>query len=181
MVTQSFNLSTWEAKAGRSLWVQGQPGLQSEFQDSQGYTEKPCLGKTERKTNRQKRKVHSFSTLFPDKSTLWSPHELPISSNMLCVYWWFWESFQCNSDWPWAFSNHPDSASWVLKGTSTPGFRSKVLMTVSVTVRFYTGFAKLCISHEVNGLLFFFYLFIFFWFFETGFLCIALAVLELTL
>jgi hypothetical protein len=27
------------------LWVQGQPGLQSEFQDSQaqGYTEKPCL------------------------------------------------------------------------------------------------------------------------------------------
>jgi hypothetical protein len=25
------------------FWVQGQPGLQSEFQDSQGYTEKPCL------------------------------------------------------------------------------------------------------------------------------------------
>ena len=24
----------------------GQPGLQSEFQDSQGYTEKPCLEKT---------------------------------------------------------------------------------------------------------------------------------------
>jgi hypothetical protein len=23
--------------------VQGQPGLQSEFQDRQGYTEKPCL------------------------------------------------------------------------------------------------------------------------------------------
>ena len=29
--------STWEAEAG------GQPGLQSEFQDSQGYTEKLCL------------------------------------------------------------------------------------------------------------------------------------------
>jgi hypothetical protein len=27
------------------FWVQGQPGLQSEFQDSQGYTEKPCLQK----------------------------------------------------------------------------------------------------------------------------------------
>ena len=26
------------------FWVQGQPGLQSEFQDSQGYSEKPCLG-----------------------------------------------------------------------------------------------------------------------------------------
>jgi hypothetical protein len=27
------------------FWVRGQPGLQSEFQDSQGYTEKPCLNK----------------------------------------------------------------------------------------------------------------------------------------
>jgi hypothetical protein len=29
------------------FWVQGQLGLQSEFQDSQGYTEKPCLKKKE--------------------------------------------------------------------------------------------------------------------------------------
>jgi hypothetical protein len=28
----------------------GQPGLQSEFQDSQGYTEKPCLEKPKKKT-----------------------------------------------------------------------------------------------------------------------------------
>jgi hypothetical protein len=27
------------------FWVWGQPGLQSEFQDSQGYTEKHCLEK----------------------------------------------------------------------------------------------------------------------------------------
>jgi hypothetical protein len=27
------------------FWVRGQPGPQSEFQDSQGYTEKPCLEK----------------------------------------------------------------------------------------------------------------------------------------
>jgi hypothetical protein len=27
------------------FWVQGQPGLQTEFQDIQGYTEKPCLEK----------------------------------------------------------------------------------------------------------------------------------------
>jgi hypothetical protein len=27
------------------LWIRGQPGLQREFQDSQGYTEKPCLKK----------------------------------------------------------------------------------------------------------------------------------------
>jgi hypothetical protein len=25
------------------FWVWGQPGLQSELQDNQGYTEKPCL------------------------------------------------------------------------------------------------------------------------------------------
>jgi hypothetical protein len=29
------------------FWVRGQPGLQSEFQDSQGYTEKPCLEEEE--------------------------------------------------------------------------------------------------------------------------------------
>jgi hypothetical protein len=31
------------------FWVWGQPGLQSEFQDSQGYTEKPCLKKPQKK------------------------------------------------------------------------------------------------------------------------------------
>jgi hypothetical protein len=34
------------------FWVRGQPGLQSEFQDSQSYTEKPCL-KNKSKTNKQ--------------------------------------------------------------------------------------------------------------------------------
>ena len=42
------------------FWVQRQPGLQSDFQDSQGYTEKPCL-----KTNKQTRvnKSETFSLL----------------------------------------------------------------------------------------------------------------------
>jgi hypothetical protein len=35
------------------FWVWGQPGLQSEFQDSQGYTEKPCLEKTKTKTKQK--------------------------------------------------------------------------------------------------------------------------------
>jgi hypothetical protein len=34
------------------FWVQGQPGLQSEFQDSQSYTEKSCLEKTLKKSSR---------------------------------------------------------------------------------------------------------------------------------
>jgi hypothetical protein len=37
------------------LGGRGQPGLQSEFQDSQGYTEKPCLGK------KKKKKVNKIS------------------------------------------------------------------------------------------------------------------------
>jgi hypothetical protein len=38
------------------FWVRGQPGLQSEFQDSQGYTEKPCLKtKTKNKNKQTKR------------------------------------------------------------------------------------------------------------------------------
>ena len=36
VVAHAFNLSTWEAEAGRSLRVQGQPGLYRELQDNQG-------------------------------------------------------------------------------------------------------------------------------------------------
>jgi hypothetical protein len=45
-VAHTFNPGTWEAEAGRALWVQGHPILQSEFQESQGYIEKPCVKKT---------------------------------------------------------------------------------------------------------------------------------------
>jgi hypothetical protein len=34
--------------------VRDQPGLQSEFQDSQGYTEKPCLEKTKQQQQQKK-------------------------------------------------------------------------------------------------------------------------------
>jgi hypothetical protein len=39
------------------FWVRGQAGLQSEFQDSQGYTEKPCLQKTNKQTNKKPKKT----------------------------------------------------------------------------------------------------------------------------
>jgi hypothetical protein len=38
-------------KRQADFWVRGQPGLQSEFQDSQSYTEKPCLEK--KQTNKK--------------------------------------------------------------------------------------------------------------------------------
>ena len=53
MVAHAFNPRIWEPEAGEFLSLRpgGQPGLQSEFQDSQGYTKKPCLEKP--KTNKQ--------------------------------------------------------------------------------------------------------------------------------
>jgi hypothetical protein len=49
VVAHAFNPSTWEAEAG-------QPVLQSEFQDSQSYTEKPCLEKPKKKKKKRFKK-----------------------------------------------------------------------------------------------------------------------------
>ncbi|ERE85564.1 gatC-like protein [Cricetulus griseus] len=48
-MVRAFNPRTQEAEAGGSLRVRGYPGLQNEFQDSQSYTEKPCLKKQNKK------------------------------------------------------------------------------------------------------------------------------------
>jgi hypothetical protein len=50
VVAHAFNPSTREAEAGGFL------SLQSEFQDSQGYTEKPCLKKQTNKKQKQTNK-----------------------------------------------------------------------------------------------------------------------------
>ena len=43
------------------FWVRGQSGLQSEFQNSQGCTEEPCLEKQKQKTkNKQTNKQTKF-------------------------------------------------------------------------------------------------------------------------
>lgn len=44
-MAHAFNHSMWKAETGRFLWGQGQHGLQSEFRDIQGYTEKAYLEK----------------------------------------------------------------------------------------------------------------------------------------
>jgi hypothetical protein len=38
------------------FWLRGQPALQSEFQDSQSYTEKPCLEKPKKKKKKKKKR-----------------------------------------------------------------------------------------------------------------------------
>jgi hypothetical protein len=53
VVVHAFNSSTREVRP-TDFGVQGQPGLQSEFQDSQGYTEKPYLEKAQNKTKQKK-------------------------------------------------------------------------------------------------------------------------------
>jgi hypothetical protein len=44
--------------------VRGQPGLQSEFQDSQGYTEKPCLEKNNSNNNNNNNKNQKFKVRY---------------------------------------------------------------------------------------------------------------------
>jgi hypothetical protein len=56
VVAHAFNPSTWEAEADGFL------SLQSEFQDSQGYTEKPCLEKPKKK--KKKKEKESFQLIF---------------------------------------------------------------------------------------------------------------------
>jgi hypothetical protein len=69
MVAHTFNPSTWEAEAGRFL--SSRPAcLQSEFQDSQGYTKKLCLenqtkpNQTKPKQNKTKQKTTTFHFMF---------------------------------------------------------------------------------------------------------------------
>jgi hypothetical protein len=86
VLVYSLNSSTQEAEAGESLslrpawstaWVPGQPGLQREFQDSPGYTEKPCLNIKRQIQNNNKKGV-SVVLFLPDhllvqlESVLWS-------------------------------------------------------------------------------------------------------------
>jgi hypothetical protein len=55
MVAHTFNPSTQRVKQVIWIWVRGQPGLQSEFQDSQGYNRKTLS----RKKPKPKPKNHS--------------------------------------------------------------------------------------------------------------------------
>jgi hypothetical protein len=66
------------------FWVRGQPGLQSEFQDSQGYTEKPCLEKPkEKKKNGQLLPISAIAGHAATYSAFsnWA-HVVPISVGM---------------------------------------------------------------------------------------------------
>jgi hypothetical protein len=79
VVAHAFNPSTPEA----DFWVRGQPGLQSEFQDSQGCTEKPCLRKKKKPNYQSSYGVVSFSDSI---LTPGSPQYRAIKEKKLCVF-----------------------------------------------------------------------------------------------
>jgi hypothetical protein len=57
VVAHAFNPSTWEAEAGGFLSLKVSLVYKSEFQDSQGYTEKPCLEKPKKKKTQKTKKT----------------------------------------------------------------------------------------------------------------------------
>jgi hypothetical protein len=54
VVAHAFNPSTQEAEAGRFL--SSRPAWSTEFQDSQSYTEKPCLKKKKKKKKKKRKR-----------------------------------------------------------------------------------------------------------------------------
>lgn len=64
-MAHAFNHSMWKAETGRFLWGQGQHGLQSEFRDIQGYTEKAYLEKPINKQPHKLTGLHVVSSCHP--------------------------------------------------------------------------------------------------------------------
>lgn len=69
-----FHPSTWEAEADESLWVWGQPCVQSEFQDSHSYIEKPCLGTKKKKKSLTNIKSRTFLRPLKKSNPLYSEY-----------------------------------------------------------------------------------------------------------
>lgn len=59
VIAQAFNPSIWKAEVGGSLGP-GHSGLQSELQDRQSCTEKPCLEKQTKQKEKEKKLKYVF-------------------------------------------------------------------------------------------------------------------------
>ena len=62
------------------FWVQSQPGVQSEFQDSQGYTEKPCHQKTKKPKQNKNKSISVF--------ILWVCEQVITQMECVLENWW---------------------------------------------------------------------------------------------
>jgi hypothetical protein len=100
-----------------NFWVRGQPDLQSEFQDSQDYTEKPCLEKTKQNKNKKTKaktkktkNLFFFDWYFPKLLAFYNAHTLchvcleeavlSLKESELIKNWWLAAdvSHSCNSE-----------------------------------------------------------------------------------
>lgn len=63
MAVRAFNPSTCGGVWGRGRWISSQPGLQSELQNSQGYTEKSCFQRGKKAQYEQKYYFANLSRL----------------------------------------------------------------------------------------------------------------------
>jgi hypothetical protein len=71
------------------FWVRGQPGLQSECQDSQGYTEKPCLeNKNKNKQTNNQGHFSSNKVTPPNSATSPRPNIFkPLQGVYMSIFW----------------------------------------------------------------------------------------------
>jgi hypothetical protein len=106
------------------FWDRGQPGLQSEFQDSQGYTEKPWLEKKEcNKIQMNCSHPHlGFSTCFilwsRRKSLIsdyFSQQSMPNACTTICF--WTGTSFEDHGLCPHSDQDSKKQSRWASKGT----------------------------------------------------------------
>ena len=70
VILKTFNPSIQEAEAHRSFWVWIQCVFQRDFQDIQGYTEKPCLRQNKTKQNKQMGFYYSNIWAEPEKPVI---------------------------------------------------------------------------------------------------------------
>lgn len=64
LVVHIFNPSTWEARVGRSLWVENQPSVHDKFQASQDHLMRLFLME---KTNKSPQHTHTHTPHLGDK------------------------------------------------------------------------------------------------------------------
>ena len=88
-MARAFNSSTREAEAGGSQRLWGQPSLQSEFQNSQDYTERPCLKHPREKRGgyRESKVIQEIGSELKDiKAHSWSYSEQKAKSSPWVVW-----------------------------------------------------------------------------------------------
>ena len=135
VVAHAFNPNTWEAEAGRSLWVGGQPGLQSKFQNSQDYIEKHCL--EEKSTSVL---VHIFTLLHNTALTLFlQSWDCPTTRSEMVLTLRSFSSSRLDWFWPHHFCVLPICLAFILLAVLETELAWKRALLLSCT-RILSGF-----------------------------------------